>query len=164
MRRPISEIRLPIQTTEYTCGPAALLSYAVFMEKSGGWNEKSLSRRLGTIPIEGTKLKILGEFAISEFGARSFGENSWDETSSMIAVITEKNRFGEDFSHAVFVLGKSMDDDFVWWDPYHATIKRAGMEQFRWHTLDFEYRKWSINFPETISVEDIELLLSEKEE
>lgn len=164
MRRLISEIRFPIQTTEYTCGPAALLSYAVCMEKSGGWDERSLSKRLGTLPGEGTKLKILGEFAISEFGARSFGENSWDKPSAMIAVITEKNRFGEDFSHAVFVLGKSMNGDFVWWDPYHAAIKRAGIEQFRWHTFDFEYQKWSINFPETISAEDIERLLSEKEE
>ncbi len=96
----------PIQTTEYTCGPVALLSYAAFVGKFQNWTEKSLSERLGTVPVEGTELKILGEFAVSEFGARSFGENSWDEKSVMVAVITEKNRFGEDFSHAVFVFGK----------------------------------------------------------
>lgn len=154
----INIIEMPSQTTDYTCGPSALIGYCNIIGLDMQMTEMELANKLNCIPYEGTRLIDLANFAQNNLKAISFGENTWDGAQMMIAIITEKTNLAEPCTHAVIVLGKDYLGSIVWWCSLLNEVKRTSLHEFNWRSVDGQYIKWSINFPKTFSTREVSMI------
>jgi hypothetical protein len=135
------------QTTDVTCAPSALISIANVLGIKHSWQEMSLANELGCTSEDGTTLKAMGEFAVNNLSANSFGEFSWDGVSPTLAVITDERLEVKKRTHAVLILAV-VGEYMVKYCPFFGDITLIHKNKFLeiHHSEDFNYKQWSINF------------------
>lgn len=147
-----NEIKIPIikQSTDYTCGPASLLS---ILRASGvkGLSEKRLMMELGTDKQDGTQIMVIVKVA------KKYGLKATMKTDmcigdigkgigggSMFIVNHQEMRKGhgswkETWKNGHYSVVSGIDDRYIWlMDPWTGKIERIGHKKFMnmWHDED----------------------------
>lgn len=135
------------QTTDHTCAQAALISITNFLGFSHTWEELLLAKVMGCSEEGGTTLFEMGSFSVKNLNAKSFGENSWDGKSPMVAVITEHRLQEGKKTHAVVVLSV-VNEMIISYCPFFGVISVQSVVEFNtfFHSEDEKYKRWTINF------------------
>lgn len=127
------------QTTNFTCGPAALLAAAELAGTPLKQSEVELAALLGSKAVSGTDNAPLMEFASKHLPVASAGASNWDGKLAIANILNPDSGLG----HYVVLLSEQ-DGVITYYDPYGKLV-RARREDLRWRSGDGKHTGWSIN-------------------
>ena len=154
------------QTTQYTCGPAAILTIVnAFKPLPSGrdycsTSEMEVAELTCTKPVSGTEndelVKYLANHEPTKNKVHSHGENSYHNGLAIANIRNWRSGTG----HFVVFLGLdgSNEGSVLIYDPLDGQIHSKRFDEFEWKNASGNLKNWSINF--TSSKEELASIIS----
>jgi glutathione synthase len=129
----------PRQTTNHTCGPAALLAAASLSGAPLNLSDTELALQLSSNPTSGTANALMVEFATKHLPVASMGAENWNGGLAIANILNPDSGSG----HYVVLLSET-DGVITYYDPY-GNVVSIPRKDLHWRSGVEQHINWSIN-------------------